>query len=197
MALHCKTEHMIQTTATERKHNANTTPTCLNVLLLWRSLRLARILRAQALQNLSCKLLLAVLNLDICSGQLEAFLPQHDPYFIPRGGRIHSTLVGRGVEEPGARVSARLTVFYSEWGSPRWVRIEKEKMESSAPCHMRRRNDPPISSSLHEEGVYDEAVRSEAGVGASLCKLCADELPSADDADADEAAGSCSSILAA
>ena len=128
-----KTEHTIQTSATEQKHNANTAPTQLDVLLFRRSLCLARVLRAEALQNLSCEFLLAVLNPGVCSGQLEAFLPQHDPYFIPWGGGVHRNLVGRGVEEPGARVPTRLAVFYSAWESPRRVRKEKKKMEVQHP----------------------------------------------------------------
>jgi hypothetical protein len=73
-------------------------------------------LRPQTLQNLFCKFLLAILDLSVRSRQLESFLPQHNPHFIPGvdGGSVHdSNLVEQGVEELGARVPFRLAIFYS------------------------------------------------------------------------------------
>ena len=100
-----KTGH---TSATVRKTQQNTNLPMPRLVLLQRSLRLVRVLRAQTLQNLSCELFLAVLDLHIRSGQLKAFLPQHDPDLIPWCIGIRSTLF-----EPGTRVCVRLAIFCS------------------------------------------------------------------------------------
>ena len=149
-----KTGH---TSATAKKTQQNTNLPMPRLVLLQRSLRLVRVLRAQTLQNLSCELFLAVLDLNICSGQLEAFLPQHDPHLIPRCIGIRSTLF-----EPGTRVRVCLAIFCS---SP-FSNFEKLGIKST---------NAPINSSLLE---HVEVVGSGTGtgVGVLLCKCCTDEL---------------------
>ena len=92
----------------EKKNQQNTNLLIPRPVLLRRSLRLARVLRAQTLQDFSCELLLAVLDSNIRSGQLEAFVSQHDPHLIPRWNCIRSTLF-----KFGRRVRVRLAIFCS------------------------------------------------------------------------------------